>query len=343
MEHAEPGAGGSGARLHLATPDDGLADLLESFYETYTDRSTRDKYRSFITGTLLSGRHPSALTVGDVIRACDPPGRRLANNTIRGRLGMASRFLTWCERRQIVSPLLVEESVGRLSPLRRIRRTFGKVQAAHPGRWLTKDEVATLLASCEATDLGLRDRIALRLGILGMRITEVGTLTWGNVHTAYGEQAVTWMGKGRRSYTSILSPSLIADLHDYKRRYELGLGRGVEGSDPIYCGGSTKKTAADTPRPLVWGRPVAHPRNRLHEMITRRASAAGLGHVAFHDLRRTAAGLLHREVTPDGAHLFDLLDIQKILHHADPAVTLRYCLEPMDNAVSSRAASALDF
>lgn len=41
-----------------------------------------------------------------------------------------------------------------------------------------------------------------------------------------------------------------------------------------------------------------------------------------HDLRPTAAGILHRAVSEDGAHYFDLLDIQKVLGHANPARTV---------------------
>lgn len=69
---------------------------------------------------------------------------------------------------------------------------------------------------------------------------------------------------------------------------------------------------------------------------------AGLGHVAPHDLRRSAAGILHRSVDAGGAHYFDLLDIQRVLGHTDPATTMRSYLEPIDNDVLARAAAVLD-
>jgi integrase len=47
-------------------------------------------------------------------------------------------------------------------------------------------------------------------------------------------------------------------------------------------------------------------------------------------------------MTADGAHTFDLLDIQRVLGHADPATTMRSYLEPMDSGVQERAASVLD-
>ena len=68
----------------------------------------------------------------------------------------------------------------------------------------------------------------------------------------------------------------------------------------------------------------------------------GTNGVAPHDLRRTAAGILHTATTPDGAHHFDLLDIQRVLGHSDPATTMRSYLAPMDTGVLDRAAIFLD-
>ena len=82
--------------------------------------------------------------------------------------------------------------------------------------------------------------------------------------------------------------------------------------------------------------------SQVGNIITGRAQAAGLGHVAPHDLRRTAAGLLHTATTADGAHHFDLLDIQRVLGHSDPATTMRSYLAPMDTDVLDRAANFLD-
>ena len=80
----------------------------------------------------------------------------------------------------------------------------------------------------------------------------------------------------------------------------------------------------------------------VENIVAKRAEMAGLGHVAPHDLRRTAAGLLHRSTGQDGSHHFDLLDIQKVLGHSDPATTMRSYLDPLDTAVLGRAASVLD-
>jgi len=77
-------------------------------------------------------------------------------------------------------------------------------------------------------------------------------------------------------------------------------------------------------------------------MVVRRATEAGLGHVSPHDLRRTAASILHHATDETGAHHFDLLDIQKVLGHADPVTTMRSYLDPLDTAVIERAGEVLD-
>jgi integrase len=80
----------------------------------------------------------------------------------------------------------------------------------------------------------------------------------------------------------------------------------------------------------------------VRQIVARRDQRAGLGHVAPHDLRRTAAGFLRRSVGPDRSHHFDLLDIQKVLGHSDPATTMRSYLDPLDTGVLGRAAGVLD-
>ena len=94
------------------------------------------------------------------------------------------------------------------------------------------------------------------------------------------------------------------------------------------------------PARLDWGHRAST--QALFTLITGRAEAAGLGLVAPHDLRRSAAGVLHTSLAADGGHRFDLLDIQRVLGHSHPATTMRSYPEPMDTDVTERAASVLD-
>jgi len=97
---------------------------------------------------------------------------------------------------------------------------------------------------------------------------------------------------------------------------------------------------ADRHGHLVYGA-VCGP-TAVYDIVARRARTAGLGAVSPHDLRRSAAGILHHALAPDGGHCFDLLDIQKVLGHADPVTTMRSYLDPMDTGVHDRAATVLD-
>jgi integrase len=132
-------------------------------------------------------------------------------------------------------------------------------------------------------------------------------------------------------------PSLIATLDALADRRQRLLGRTLRDDEPVICRG---KSGAGSGQ-LVPGRPIAQTVS-VQQIVARRAQLAGLGHVAPHDLRRTAAGLLHRSVSPDGSHHFDLLDIQKVLGHSDPVTTMRSYLDPLDTGVLGRAAQVLD-
>lgn len=257
-------------------------------------------------------------------------------HTVRQRISEARTFLAWCLRNGHVESDASADLLARHSPLRRYQRVYGKKQAKHPGRWLTREEAfATLITPTQnGTDEGLRDEIVLRLGLLGMRDAEIANLAWSNVE---GLPMIRWTGKGHAARTATAGPTLTAALDDYRRRYVAALDRPLSPADPLVC------RAKPGPRAFVrgqltWGQPLSS----VFDIINRAGKVAGLGHVAPHDLRRTAAGILHNDKTPDGAHNFDLLDIQKVLGHADPATTMRSYLDPMDTGVYERAGSVLD-
>jgi integrase len=113
-----------------------------------------------------------------------------------------------------------------------------------------------------------------------------------------------------------------------------------EPDDPLICRQVMGAARQGGLRRLCW-RHAPQPRS-LYWIVNERGKAAGLGHISPHDLRRSAAGILHRAVNDDGAHYFDLLDIQRVLGHSDPATTMKSYLEPMDTTVLDRAANFLD-
>lgn len=222
----------------------------------------------------------------------------------------------------------------RHSPLRTFTRTYGKVQARNPGRWLTHHQAfGTLVPSCnDGTIVGVRDEIVLRLGLAGMRISEIASLRLRNLHRL---PTITWTGKGSKPRTMTASSGLIDAISRYVAAYP-----DVRDDDPLICRLVFGASRQGGPPRIAWH--TATSNRALYDLITKRSRACGLGHVAPHDLRRSAAGILHRATNADGAHHFDLLDIQKVLGHSDPATTMRSYLAPMDTDVYDRAASVLD-
>ena len=167
-----------------------------------------------------------------------------------------------------------------------------------------------------------------------MRLAEIVHLCWGGFDRV--TRRITFFGKGRTPRTVTAGTALVDTLERYRAEYERRLGRPVVDTDPILCRRRPGPKSAD----LRWGLGITG--DTLATAVAMRADRAGLGHVAPHDLRRTTAGILHSAVNADGAHHFDLLDIQRVLGHSDPATTMRSYLEPMRTEVLDRAATFLD-
>jgi integrase/recombinase XerC len=172
----------------------------------------------------------------------------------------------------------------------------------------------------------------LRLGLMGLRVSEIAALNVGNIDRV--AHRITWTGKGHKPRQASYGDGMADLLDRYLRRYAQTLRRSLTDADPVIV---CKKSYG---RSLDFGRRCRH--KTLRKQITALGAAAGLGHIAPHDLRRSAAGILHRTTDHTGAHMFDLLDIQKVLGHSDPATTMRSYLDPMDTGVYDRAGSILD-
>jgi integrase len=316
-----------------------LAEVIDEYAGRYPNPNTALRGRRMITALFrFTGRQTVAgITETDILTWAthgDP-----ANNTVYQRACWARSFLRYCVRIDLVTTNAAEHLGDPDSPLRTYRRTYGKVQSANPGRWLTHDEAyGRLLAACQTrTTLGLRDEIAIRLGLLGMRAAEVRALTWKNLQQL---PMITWTGKGRKPRQATAGNALVTAIGTYRAAYEQATGP-ITPDMPVICPAvqGTRRYGPGQAR-LNFGQVAGE---RLYSYIVQtRAASAGLGHVAPHDLRRTAAGILHRATDESGAHYFDLLDIQKVLGHSDPATTMRSYLEPMQTEVLDRASLFLD-
>jgi integrase len=327
-----------------------IALTVQAWIDTIPETSiTSDKYRRQLF--LLDGLDAAAMANWALRPRQD--GTPTANNTVRQRISVLRMFVRWATRNSGLPIDLAEfEEVAA-----RIRRNhpkiYGKKQGEHKARYLSYDEAyGTLLDACkDGTWTGSRDQLVIRLGLAGLRAAEIMHLQWG--HYDPHENRITCPGKKNRPRTLAIGPKLTDLLSKWRRHYERQLDRPMAANDPIiiaHVHGSnhhrddtTGKFTGLHPQ-LAYGQPIG-PRNTniIFRIITSRARIAGLGHVAPHDLRRTAANILHNAKTQDGAHLYDLLDIQQVLDHADPATTQRsYIDELTANDTKARAANTLD-
>lgn len=315
-----------------------LGALVREFSLRYSNANTRRQYEAELSDLFhyAGVGDPRELTESAILVWC---GSFRANNTVRNRLSRVCTFLRWCVRQGYADPAGVEALMSRDNPLRQIPRLYGKVQAPRPARWLNQSEAfEQLVGACrDGTDLGLRDEVLIRLGLAGMRSAGIIHLRIGDVRLDSDEPRIEWIGKKRRARKVVPGASLVAVLAALQARREELLGRPLGPSEPVICCGKSGFGGGQ----LAADRPVRQTVS-VQQIVAKRAELAGLGHVAPHDLRRTAAGILHRSVGEDGSHHFDLLDIQKVLSHSDPATTMRSYLDPLDTGVLSRVARVLD-
>lgn len=274
-----------------------------------------------------------------MLRWCAGLGRPVANNTVRNRLSLAATFLRWCVREGHADPGVLEALADRDNPLRRVPRTYGKVQAEHPARWLTYEEAfGKLLAGCLADGaVGMRDELVLRLGLAGMRAAEIIGLRMGEVHLEDAPPQIGWIGKARRSRRIVCGAELVELLRRYLVIYRAHSPHHYDAESHLVFRQKPGSGAGQ----VSWGNPILRTCS-VQRIVRLRAEAAGLGHVSPHDLRRSAAGILHPAVGEDGGHLFDLRDIQQVLDHSDPATTERSYLDPLNTGTKERAAAFLD-
>jgi integrase len=221
------------------------------------------------------------------------------------------------------------KTFGTGTPLASFTRTYGGAQAAHPKHWLTREQAYTdLIDACQLApcpELALRDEIALRLGLAGLRRFEIASLTVAHVAQL---PHLAWTGKRNKPRKATLHPRLCEAIRQY-----LALYPSPQSTDPLLCPANCHSTG------LWWHRPLGL--SGLYKLVARKGTEAGISYLGVHDLRRTAAGLLHAAKTDEGAHVFDLLDIQQVLGHSDPVVTMKCYLQPIATETLDRAASYL--
>lgn len=191
-------------------------------------------------------------------------GDRPANNTVYQRLSQVRTFLRWCRSEGVCDNPVAERLATRESPLRSYQRTYGKAQAANPGRWLTRDQAfGALAAACQDGTLpGLRDELIVRLGLTGLRCSEIAGITVG----AFSQPPqITWIGKKSKPRRAVAGATLVAVLDRYLRCYP-----GYRRSSPLICGIPQGSLGPGGPDRLLWG--TALHRSGVFRAVQKRAA-----------------------------------------------------------------------
>ena len=126
--------------LPLSPAVSDLLGIIDEFCGRYANAKTSYDYRRTLARLFryTGRRHPAELTERDLLDWCT--SENPANNTVYQRATKATTFLRWCQRTGLIAANPAEHLRDSDSPLRTYKRTYGKVQAKNPGRWLTHDE-----------------------------------------------------------------------------------------------------------------------------------------------------------------------------------------------------------
>lgn len=193
----------------------------------------------------------------------------------------------------------------------------GKVR---PGRWLTKEQAANLVASIDRTELrDHRDHVLIVTAMLtGLRRAELAALRWRDVDLDNGRIAV--IGKGAKPAVIGVPRELSVALTDWRGRGSRESGGRSRPTCPVFPTGRTIGGGiCERWYRMDWADHMCV--SNVFQIVARRAEAADLGIVATHDLRRSFAGWL------DEASV-DLAGIQAALRHSSPGVTVACYLDP---------------
>lgn len=197
------------------------------------------------------------------------------------------------------------------------------------GRWLTVEEVRTLILGAEdmATSINQRQRNGLMLRlmcVMALRREELTDIMWKDLHTQAGRPVLLVHGKGSKAAVVDVPKSVVRSIESW---LPMTFPDGeVLGDTPLlrrlYKGGSVSPNGLSTD--AIW------------RVVKDAAEYAGLGSVAPHDLRRSVAGNLELSGVP-------VETISRLLRHTSVAITQAYLSKlPRQNEGALLMADLLD-
>jgi integrase/recombinase XerD len=285
-------------------PERALALLIEEFVESRTRENTRVAYRKAIAdflGALGISTADALLGVqaADVVRyrnGLQRLGR--SPSTVNQRLAAV---------RGLYGRLLRLGRIGHNPADSQLVEGF-RVSSASRTEGLTLEEVASILATCDGTLQGLRDRaLLMTLYYQGLRRSEASTLRYRDVTTRRGLMEVR-DAKNNPYETIRLRPEVGRAIEDYLEVLNRDLRkRETRPDDPVFCSLSRLRS---------FGRRLAP--SSINEIVKERARRAGI-------TRRITAHSWRHSCTTHGLQRgVPLHQVQRHLRHKDVKTTLRY-------------------
>jgi len=226
-------------------------------------------------------------------------------NTASQRYAAVITFLRVCYRDGILS----DKQAARMGIRPYVQRQ--KRDRQPTGRRLTKQEARDLLAACDDTVKGKRDRAIMAAALYaGLRVDELASLDLADIKQDNGRYWLQFAGKGQQTRK--------VKLHD--TLYQLIAAWLAASGRVIGHGSGALFLAVNKGDNVGTGALATSAINRLVAEYGAKAGLAelnGENRLGPHDLRRTMA----RNAYDNGA---PLPAIQAALGHSDPATTMRY-------------------
>jgi integrase len=184
-------------------------------------------------------------------------------------------------------------------------------EGQRPGRWLSLDQIHMLMTAAEriATSdaQAIRNKVVITmLCTMALRREELAAARWGDLSLQNNRIVLNVHGKGKKSAVIDVPRSVINAVHTWRTVVEPN---------------SFNPQASSALLRRLWkGGRVSHyglTPDGIWLIVGEAANAAGIDHVAPHDLRRSVAGALQASGVP-------IEKISRLLRHSNVAVTERY-------------------
>lgn len=264
--------------------------------QPWTGRSRDTASTRYKTLRLLQEAYPgkrvNEFTSDDLVRwltaGRQANGRPWASTTVQARRAVVQSFFEWASDPDI--DLIARNPATRLGKKVPHRGGGAKVH-----NWLTPAEVQALVASCDDTPTGVRDRVVIELLVnTGLRVSEAAALRWDQINLFAG--TLQLVGKGAKAANVPLLDSVVLALRQWRQRYAEGLGAEPL-HQPVIVGCRWRLNGNGSPSLTTeWGRPLTG--HAIGVIVRTRGRLIGRPTLAPHDLRRTFAGLLEEAGVP---------------------------------------------